>query len=253
MPAIARVCRSAWRGARRAARRAAGRLGIMPRIGSDTFGALIRNVGADAKTILEIGANDGTDTNALLAAFPSATIHCFEPEPRAFELFRANVTSERARLYGIALGATNGTTTFYRSDGVPPGREGQFPEGWHLSGSIRQPTGHLTTHTWCRFDRSIEVTVRTLDSWSEEHAIGPIDLIWADVQGAETDVILGGTSALKRTRFLYTEFSDREEYVGQASLSVIKKRLGGWTLLERFPYDVLFGNKRRWRGRWSRD
>lgn len=85
---------------------------------------------------LEIGANDGTDTNRLLEAFPGVEIHCFEPDARAIAAFESNVHSPRAHLHKIAIGAADATMTLYQSTGAPPGREEQFPEGYHLSGSL---------------------------------------------------------------------------------------------------------------------
>ena len=41
-------------------------------------------------------------------------------------------------------------------------------------------------------------------------AFRAIDLIWADVQGAEADLIEGGTEALRRTRYFYTEYNNQE-------------------------------------------
>ena len=145
------------------------------------------------RLFLELGANDGSDTNRLLAGFPGVEIHCFEPEPRAIRRFRQGVRSSRAHLYECAVGATDGVMTFYRSGGAPPGAEEDFPDGWDLSGSLRQPAEHLVMHPWCEFDEgnTLDVKVTTLDSWASEQKIGAVDFVWADIQGAELDMITG--------------------------------------------------------------
>ncbi|MEN9248224.1 MAG: hypothetical protein Q6L50_08560 [Gloeomargarita sp. GMQP_bins_120] len=38
----------------------------------------------------------------------------------------------------------------------------------------------------------------------------PYDFIWADVQGAEVDLIQGGLQALANTRYFYTEYANTE-------------------------------------------
>jgi 2-O-methyltransferase len=198
----------------------------------------------DAQELLfiEVGANDGSDTRRLLDAFPSMTIECFEPDDRAIGLWRRTVCDDRARLHEFAIGATDGVTSFFMSSGAPQGREHEFPEGWHLSGSIRRPTGHLDAHPWCEFPTEAEVTVRSLDSWAEEFGVGAVDFIWADVQGAERDLIAGGLKTLAHSRFLYTEYSETELYEGQRGLKELLEMLPGWSIHTKFSGDVLLQN-----------
>jgi hypothetical protein len=85
-------------------------------------------------------------------------------------------------------------------------------------------------------------TVRTLDAWSRKHAPGTIDFIWADVQGAEGDLVRGGNEALRRTRFLYTEFNDDELYEGQATLRDLLGMLPDFEIVRRYDDDVLLRN-----------
>lgn len=191
---------------------------------------------------IEVGANDGSDTRRLLDAFPAMTIECFEPDARAIALWRRAVRDDRAKLHECAIGAIDGLTSFFMSSGAPQGREHEFPEGWHLSGSIRRPTGHLDAHPWCEFPTEAEVTVRSLDSWSKELRIRAVDFIWADVQGAERDLIEGGLNTLRRTRFLYTEYSEDELYEGQRGLKELLEMLPGWSIHTQFSGDVLLQN-----------
>lgn len=122
----------------------------------------------------------------------------------------------------------------------PPGREREFPEGWHLSGSIRRPTGHLNEHKWCNFENSLEVPVQRLDTWAASRGIQHVDFIWADVQGAEMDLIAGGVETLKLTTYFYTEYSQSELYEGQAPLETIQAALPNYDLIQRFQHDALF-------------
>jgi 2-O-methyltransferase len=200
-------------------------------------------LGNDVQVILEVGANDGADTLRLLAEFPDAVVHCFEPDPRARVEFGKRVTSERACLYPYAIGAHDGVTRFFESSGAPPGREDEYPDGWHLSGSIRSPRAHLEAHPWCRFDSTIDVSVRTLDTWCAAAGVQSVDFIWADVQGAEADLILGGGSALVRTRYLYTEYNNDELYEGQPNLDRILHLLPGWAVRHLYEDDVLLENR----------
>jgi len=192
-----------------------------------------------APVIVECGANTGSDTVKFLARWPDARIYCFEPEPRAIAEWRATVTSPRATLFEVALAAVDGETTFHRSSGRRPSDSDPAAAPWNQSGSIRRPTGHLERWPWVTFEETITVATRSLDSWAVEHGIDRVDLIWADVQGAEEDLVRGGLATLSRTRYLYTEVADEECYEGQIDLPGLLALLPGWKVVARFPNDVL--------------
>lgn len=129
------------------------------------------------------------------------------------------------------------------SNGTPsPEVAAQLPNGWDLSGSLRKPTGHLEALPWCTFDDVITVRTQTLDTWCGNEGVSAIDFIWADMQGAEVDLIRGGRESLARTRFLYMEYSDHELYEGQPSLRTLLSLLPDFKVLHRFSGDVLLAN-----------
>ena len=203
-------------------------------------------VGTEHPTILEIGANNGGQTCWFAEMFEDPGISCFEPDPRAIARFRDKVGDRPGvELFELALSDRNGTITFHQSGGSHDDElAAQMPEGWDLSGSIRPPKDHLVVHPWVTFDRTIEVETMTLDSWAAEHGIGRVDFIWMDVQGAEADVFRGGERTLAATRFLYTEYSDRELYEGQRPLTDLLDQLGDFDVVERYRADVLLRNRR---------
>jgi FkbM family methyltransferase len=192
-------------------------------------------------TIIEIGAHDGSTTEGFRLLFPRARIVAFEPEPRAIAKFKARPLLKGIQLVECAVGAQTGTANFYRSGGWPSEYAGI--DDWDASGSIRTPAAVTVSHPWLRFDEQITVPITRLDDEIERQRIDLIDLIWADVQGAEEDLIRGAPNALRRTRYFYTEYADREEYRGQITLSDICDLLADFEVVELFTYDVLFRNK----------
>lgn len=206
---------------------------------------LIRQcVAVPEPTVLDIGCNDGTHTLQFLNAFENPRIHSFEPDPRAAARFRGRVgPCTNVSLYELALCDYHGEVTFYQSGGQPVDpRMGCQPEGWDCSGSIRKPKDHLAVYPWVTFDSTISIKTTTLDRWCAAQQIDGIDFIWMDVQGAEMDVFRGGAKALSRTRFIYTEYSNRELYEGQCTLSELLKHLKGFEPVLRLPNDVLLVN-----------
>lgn len=204
-------------------------------------------VGKDDPVVLELGSNDGEDSARFLAEFPGIQLHCFEPDPRP--LARFTINDPRCTLHALAIAAEDGVVEFHLSGGTPPNNR---MSDWDLSSSIRPPTGHLAVHPWCTFDRTCRVPARSLDSWFQEHAeIEVIDFIWADIQGAEVDLIRGGAETLRNhVRYLYTEFYDSPMYDGQISRQEILKLLPEFDCIGIFEgYNVLLENRNLCRAR----
>jgi FkbM family methyltransferase len=193
-------------------------------------------VGTDSPLIVEVGAHDGSTTAEFLEAMPNARVFCFEPDPRAIRRHRARLgTAPRVVLFPCAVGRSMGSVRFWQSGGF----EHLHPDGWDHSGSIKRPKDHLKVWPGIHFDKQIEVALITLDAWHAAMGRPNIDFIWADVQGAEEDLILGGLQTLRSTRFFYTEYSNRELYEGEVGLQEIYELLPEFDILKVFDGDVL--------------
>ncbi|HEX6096506.1 MAG TPA: FkbM family methyltransferase [Thermoanaerobaculia bacterium] len=181
------------------------------------------------KTFLELGAHMGTDT-AWLSQIPGVTLHAFEPDPRNHQPPRRNVTMHRA-----AVGSADGRAGFVLS-------KAGWGQEWTHSSSLKRPKNHLARYP-VTFGDTIEVETVALDSFSSRWGISTVDFIWADIQGAEGEMIRGARELLRRTRYLYTEYSDDELYEGQSTLDGILALLPGYRVVELWPEDVLLENR----------
>jgi FkbM family methyltransferase len=182
------------------------------------------------KVFLELGAHQGLDT-AWLARIPDVVVHAFEPDPRNQPAPATNVVFNRA-----AIADEGGRRPFILS------REGWGRE-WTYSSSLMRPKNHLLWYP-VTFGETIEVDTVRLDTYCRERGLGRIDFIWADIQGAEGEMVRGGLETLARTRYLYTEFSDHELYEGQATLSELMALLPDFRVIELWDDDVLLENTR---------
>lgn len=194
--------------------------------------------------ILDIGTNNGGHTRAFFDLFPYGLIHAFEPDPRCIAKFKANLSGyPRAKLHEIAIGAFDGTAEFYASGGQNLAVGYTMPEGWDMSGSLRKPKEHLTVNPGITFDNKYPVQVVTLDTWFKSSGLDRIDFIWADVQGAEGDLIEGGKETFaKHVKYFYTEYSDSELYENQLNLAQILGLLPNFSIVTQFENDVLLKN-----------
>jgi FkbM family methyltransferase len=181
------------------------------------------------KTFVELGSHRGTDT-AWLSAIQDVVVHALEPDPRNEQEPRGNVTLHRA-----AVAERDGSGRLILS------HEGWGQE-WTHSSSIKRPKNHLQRYP-VTFGDAVEVELLTLDTLYEHQDFGIVDFIWADVQGAEGEMIRGGRHALENTRYLYTEYSDDELYEGQATLAEILELLPNWRVVELWEDDVLLANR----------
>lgn len=213
---------------------------------------MVDRIGKSNPVILECGCHDGRDTEQFLAAFPDCSIHCFEPDLRP--LLRSDPpgfmcrfgTDSQVLLLNAAVSDTDGRAIMHRSSGTPPGTRWNTND-WDHSSSLCRPTGHLAMSPWCTFPESKQLEVDTirLDTWLAMHPqIRSIDLIWADVQGAEAMLIRGADRTLAVTRWFYTEFYDDPMYENQPNLAELQAMLPEFDLVAVYGgYNALFCRK----------
>jgi FkbM family methyltransferase len=188
--------------------------------------------------IFEIGCADGGDTLEFINTFNDLEIYCFEPEPKNIKLVKERINYPKHHLFEGVISDVNGQLTFNRS-------RTDNPDDLSYSGSIKKPKEHLNEWSFIKFDEQITVESITLDKFCEDKNIELIDFIWADVQGAEENLILGGLNTLnKKVRYFYTEYSNKEYYEGQLKLDSLLNLMGdNWELIRDFGSDVLLKNK----------
>jgi FkbM family methyltransferase len=149
-------------------------------------------------TVLDIGANKGLWTRALLNVFGDrvARVHLFDPSPENYrELTNEDdslagfTASEFRRLvvHACGLGAAPGTATLYTNeDGSPLSSLYPHEEpGW----------GERMKHI--RLSHRVEVRIDTVDRALSASGIESVDLMKIDTEGHEMDVLLGAEHALR--------------------------------------------------------
>jgi FkbM family methyltransferase len=196
--------------------------------------AIVRLLGEEPLVILELGAADGQDTNKLLSNLrhPDSKVYAFEPDRRNILSFKRNVIDPRAVLIEKAIGPYSGQGSLHISNTI-------------YSSSIRKPNEEVLRSQWpeMTFDEIETVDFTTLDDAVETLGLSKIDFIWADVQGAEEDIISGGAQSLAKTRYLYSEYSSLEFYEGALTLHDLRSLLGvDWQMIKDYGSEALFRN-----------
>ncbi len=168
--------------------------------------------------IFEVGGADGADTLEFLSLFPNASMHVFEPDPENISILEKCLPAS-VRLNKSAVSDTNQVCLFHRS-------LNKGASALRLSGSIKKPM--LVTEVWptIEFEEKILVDSTNIDSYCEENNISKIDLIWADIQGAEASLIKGAMKMLPNIKAIFVEHSQLELYQGQPSIEEMLDLLG---------------------------
>lgn len=194
----------------------------------------IRDLIGENAVILDIGCYDGTDA-AELSEVCNSDVHCFECSPVAIEKFKAKGHSDRLTLWPYAVTSHHGFCVLNQSHSDK--REKQS------ASSLVEPKKHKKIWPDVTFKEKIKVSCTTLDSW---HFIAlkdkPIDFIWCDVNGAESQFILGGVRALAKTKYLYIEFCEVELFERALNKERMKKALPGFEEVGVYNLGANFGN-----------
>lgn len=210
-----------------------------------TPAAALKLVGKSSPLVIEIGSADGLDSAAFLSQRNSGVrLISFEPDPRFHDVnVELASRSQRHIFINSAVSDKKGVATFHQSN-TP------------YSSSLQTPNLKSINEVWPEIQFSSKITVPTVsldDQLTELEASSlhndvittqaTVDLIWADVQGGEADLIRGASATLARTRFFYTEFSPEPYYEGALNLSQIADALGSsWELMRGYQGDALFRN-----------
>jgi len=149
------------------------------------------------RTFIDVGANAGF-VSLLMASSPGnnsapAHVHCFEPNPIAFEMLMANVALNP---FGISVNNT--------AIGAKEGKA-VLTLGADSTGSSLAPGGL----SYVPNAGKKEVEVMTLDDYCEERQILP-DVVKVDVEGHEPHVLQGGRRILFAARpYLIVEINSK--------------------------------------------
>ena len=168
----------------------------------------------EIRRIAVVGANTGDEIGRMSLTYPNARFDCFEPSPRFLsELRRKWSRNPKVTIHDVAVAQTSGRARFYELS--MPG-----------NGSLLEPD----IERWSAFNEweeksseFFDVETRPLDDYFQKDGL---DLLWVDVQGAEMNVLRGGTETLKKTNAVFLEtMLVKGPYKGGALFSELNESL----------------------------
>lgn len=203
--------------------------------------------------IIELGACDGYHSRIMLDLLEKTGkefhYHLFEPNKDLLGPIKSRINHyiekypNNVKLIECAIGENSGTLVFYKSGGYKK-ENGKIVDHYYGSSSIRKPK--LVLEGWKDMTFNEELcNVLSLDDHIKTNSLEnkTIDFIWADIQGAEVDLIKGGKEAFKNVKYLYTEYANAEYYEGEIGLNEICSMLPDFDMIEDYGGDVLLKNR----------
>lgn len=151
---------------------------------------LLRVLGLDGATILDVGANRGQAIASIRTAVVDPVLHAVEPNPWLATYLRKREDAS-VTVHEVALGDRTGTFTLH----IP--RYGNTLWDTRASLDPGEPAAFLSAENFWRYDRQrcsvevVEVQVRTLDSLDIRPAF-----IKIDVEGFDHAVVSGGMETI---------------------------------------------------------
>ncbi len=162
--------------------------------------------------VYDIGANAGFFTKVVKRNFPSVRVIGFE----AFDFHKPVHDFFCWETYFTGLSNCNGTKDFFM---VPESDQNNRIGGGNSYYQENVEFGR------CEYSEKVEIGVRRLDDFVEEHHLPLPDLIKIDVQGAELDIIDGGENVFSQAKSVIAELQFVEYNLGAPGYQKVAERL----------------------------
>ena len=165
----------------------------------------LKQQGIQPKTIIDVGANVGQFAIATAKLFSPATqIYSFEPHPEVVELLQQNVHHlKNITVYPLALGNHEGEIAFHVNTHS------------HSSSILPLAEAHREAFPYAQEEKTITVTLSTLDKIFSMVMLEPPILLKLDVQGYEAITLQGGVETLQQVNYVVIETSFKPLYEGE--------------------------------------
>lgn len=138
--------------------------------------------------VVDVGANIGLFSFAVLASLPESRVHLFEPSPVPRSFLAAslarNQLAARTRLNSFAVYSETCELEFHVHEGGHSAYDGIRDTGYASAGAARP----------------IRVQATTLDRYCQEAGLDRLDLLKLDAEGAELPILRGAEQTLRRLR-----------------------------------------------------
>jgi FkbM family methyltransferase len=176
----------------------------------------LRQLNLKLDSVVDVGANIGQFTSAVLAHYPEARITSVEAIPAVYsKLAELLVGYPNVAVFQAALGEIRKRGTFFVN------------EYTHSSSFLPLASGHTKAFPEAQRTQPVELEIIPLDELLNENGIDSPDLLKLDVQGFEMEVLLGARRTLPTVRWVLLETAFTKLYEGEMLFSEYHSYLSG--------------------------
>jgi FkbM family methyltransferase len=166
----------------------------------------LREVAPALEVVLDVGANVGDWTAALLAVKPTTTIHAFEPAAGAFQALERRGFPSNVSVHQTALSSSRGCAALHL-----------FGEASQLN-SLHNRHGIEDCAGVAPATQSEQVELLTVDEFCLNHGLRGVDLMKVDTEGHEVDVLKGSLRSLASGNIRRVQFEYGGTYIDSRRL-----------------------------------
>lgn len=150
--------------------------------------------------LFDVGANFGNYSKMLKKYLPESTIFAFEPNMKAFEVLKNNLSNiENIKIENVGLGSQKKDNEFmYTYSDVRYSAVGTLQKD-----SLKQ---HMVNDKI----EKINIKIDTIDNYCHENKINKIDFIKIDTEGYELEILKGALSMIKNDKMNIIQFEFNE-------------------------------------------
>ena len=153
---------------------------------------------SDRPTVLDVGSNEGSYTDMILAVNGSARVFAFEPHPTTYNRLAQRLAgAKHVTAINAACGSACGQLVLYDH----PNSAGSCHASLHAEVIEKNQKGESSQHV---------VDVIDLDTFSANQGISVIDLLKIDTEGHELEVLKGAATLLRENRIKAIQFEFNE-------------------------------------------
>lgn len=170
----------------------------------------------EINVVVNLGSREGNEDVCFATNFPKARVISFEPNPATYPLV-LETTAPHPTITPCNLAATDkeGTIDFYQNITGNHGASSIFPK----SGRYDYIENYV--------QNKIQVKSVRLDNFLASIGVRKVDLLWADIQGAELAAFKGMGSLIDGVKCICTEIEYKPIYLGQPLYEEVKAFLEG--------------------------
>lgn len=180
----------------------------------ETVSRVIENLNVCVSTVLDLGSRDLEQSIEFTKFFPLARIHAFECNPISAKLCREKLAHfPNVSFYEMCIFDYDGMINFH-----PINTEKTittWKDGNPGASSVFIANGSYD-HIEKYVQDEISVKCARLDTWAIENNVSSVDVIWADLQGAELQAFIGMGNLLDTVKVIHTELEINPMYTGQS-------------------------------------